>query len=494
MAYDLQADLASAKAQTTAIYGDQYAPQTTINPQPTNPSAGQPVVIQPAQTTGATPLTIPQPANTTTQADSTVAGAGQTSKTIQDYLAQLETPTTALDGQNQALMDRLSSLYGSNTGKAQETAKLEDTTGLNTLKKQLADINSQILTQSAQYDKAFAQAETQSGMLSSIVMGQQGAIRRSQAADIGLLQARAMGLQGQVGAAQDAIERAINLKYQGIEEEITAKEKQMALIAPLLTAQQAKQAKAQELLLADEKERIAEEKQKAKNNLSFAFEQGVSSKFANNGGEIFNTQTGDGFKTPEEFFKAAGVKSFEEAYARGMITDIDYERIAEKGMIKDWINKYPDANISYTDSLEVARKKVVGSYTYQKTIKSTGRSGSGGGSSRGVTNGGSTSSGNISISPVPKTASENNIRNWLASNWHKLASKSAYYDVWGVAADALRAAGIDPAKYDKTFWDVFRPSEYEANHPKETKKSATTTSGDDIATRLEKMKNSNPPK
>lgn len=480
----------ATNAQTGEI---TTAPMTSINPQPTNPSQGQPVVIQPAQTTGAAPLTLPQPANTITQADSTIAGAGQTSKTIQDYLNKLETPKTALDNTQQAYIDRLNQLYGSNVGKAQETANLEDTSGLNILKKQLADLNGQILTKNAEYVKLRDTTEQNSNLKGSF-SAKDTQLARAQAADVGLLQARAMGLQGQVGAAQDAIERAINLKYQGIEEEITAKEKQMALIAPLLTAQQAKQAKAQELLLADEKERIAEEKQKAKNNLSFAFEQGVSSKFANNGGEIFNTQTGDGFKTPEEFFKAAGVKSFEEAYARGMITDIDYERIAEKGMIKDWINKYPDANISYTDSLEVARKKVVGSYTYQKTIKSTGRSGSGGGSSRGVTSGDSTSSGNISISPVPKTASENNIRNWLASNWHKLASKSAYYDVWGVAADALRAAGIDPAKYDKTFWDVFRPSEYEANHPKETKKSATTTSGDDIATRLEKMKNSNPPK
>lgn len=502
MAYDLRADLASAKAQTTAIHGDQYA--NSIAPQPTNPSAGQPVVINPIQTTGAPPLQLPQPTNNPSQADATVAGANQTAKTLQDFMAP-EPPKSALDIQNQAYMDRLSSLYGSNVGRANETATLENSSGLNTLKKQLADINSQILTQSAQYDKAFAQAETQSGMLSSIVMGQQGAIRRSQAADIGLLQARALGMQGQVGAAQDAIDRAINLKYQGIEEEITAKEKQMALIAPLLTAQQAKTAQAQERMYADEKERIVEEKQKAKNNLSFAVEQGVSSKFANNGGEIFNTQTGQGYTDPEQFFKDAGVKSFDEAYARGMVTDINYQRIAEKGMIKDWINKYPDANIGYQDSLEIARKKVIGSRTFQidqqgKARVAGGRKSSGSGSNNDNNDNDddSTPTGQVSssnLSSPPKTASDNNIRNWLASNWHKLASQSAYYDVWGAAADSLRKVGIDPTKYDRTFWDVFRPGEYDANHPEETKKTtknpttpSSTSLQDDIARMLEEAK------
>ena len=207
---------------------------TGMAPAPTNPSQQtttvQPVAIQPAQTVGAPPLTLPQPPNTTAQADATVAGAGQTARTLQDYINEQTAPTTELDNQNKALMDQLSSLYGTNIGRAKETANLEQTAGVDALKKQYADLNAQILAQSAQYDKAFAQAETQPGMLSSIVMGQQGAIRRSQAADIGLLQARALGLQGQVSAAQDAVSRAIDLKYKGIEEEITAKEKQLELI------------------------------------------------------------------------------------------------------------------------------------------------------------------------------------------------------------------------------------------------------------------------
>lgn len=321
----LAGDLAKAQSLTTQ--------QNSIKPQPTNPSQGQPVVIQPAQTTGAAPLTLPQPTNDVTQANATVAGANQTTKSLQDYMNMLEPPKTALDQQNQALADRLSQLYGSDTGKAQETAKLEDTTGVNALKKQLADINAQILTQSAQYDKAFADAEKQPGMLSSIVSGQQGAIRRSQAADIGLLQARALGMQGQVQAAQDAVTRAINLKYQGIEEEITAKEKQMALIAPMLTQQQQKVANAQQLMLQDQRDKIAEQKSIQTANANYAITNKIQEPyfyrgnvlvktsdgtpmFENQGGTIVRLSDGKKYPDSASFFADAGINNWNQIHTK----------------------------------------------------------------------------------------------------------------------------------------------------------------------------------
>lgn len=357
----------ATNAQTGEI---TTAPMTSINPQPTNPSQGQPVVIQPAQTTGAAPLTLPQPANTITQADSTIAGAGQTSKTIQDYLNKLETPKTALDNTQQAYIDRLNQLYGSNVGKAQETANLEDTSGLNTLKKQLADLNGQILTKNAEYVKLRDTTEQNSNLKGSF-SAKDTQLARAQAADVGLLQARAMGLQGQVGAAQDAIERAINLKYQGIEEEITAKEKQMALIAPLLTAQQAKQAKAQEMMLADEKERITEQKAKAKENLALIFQSGLQNRFVNRNGEFVRASDGKSYSDPAEFFRDAGVRSFEEAYQRGLVGDLSQDLLEDRNFVMNLRNTYPDAGILITDNADTAAQKIASSPTYQSKFASS---------------------------------------------------------------------------------------------------------------------------
>lgn len=341
------------------------APMTTINPQPTNPSAGQPVVINPVQTTGAPPLQLPQPDTNLATADATVTGSSQTAKTLQDYLNQLEAPKTALDGQNQALMDRLSSLYGSNVGRAQETAKLEDTSGLNTLKKQFADLNSQILTKNAEYLKLRDMTEQNSNLKGSF-SAKDTQLARAQAADVGLLQARALGMQGQVSAAQDAIDRAINLKYQGIEEEITAKEKQMALIAPLLTAQQAKVAQAQERMYADEKERIAEEKAKAKENITLAMQAGVNTKFVNKNGEFFDVNSGVAYTDPQAFFKAAGVTSFEEAYKRGLITDLNNSKLADIQFAQQAQAKYSDVVIPPNATREQVIQAIQESAIYQK--------------------------------------------------------------------------------------------------------------------------------
>ena len=345
------------------------APMTTINPQPTNPSAGQPVVINPVQTTGAPPLQLPQPDTNLATADATVTGSSQTAKTLQDYLNQLEAPKTALDGQNQALMDRLSSLYGSNVGRAQETAKLEDSSGLNTLKKQFADLNSQILTKNAEYLKLRDMTEQNSNLKGSF-SAKDTQLARAQAADVGLLQARALGMQGQVNASQDAIDRAIDLKYKGIEEEITAKEKQMALIAPLLTAQQAKVAQAQERMYADEKERIAEKKAEAKENLNLIFTSGLTNKFVNRGGKFIRASDGkvygDQADPVKEFFRDAGVSSFEEAYQRGLVGDLTSDLIADRDSVLKLRETYPDAGINITDDWQTAVDKLGGSNKYAR--------------------------------------------------------------------------------------------------------------------------------
>jgi hypothetical protein len=155
----------------------------------------------------------------------------------------------------------------------------------------------------------------------------------------------------------------------------------------------------------------------------------------------------------------------------------------EQTLVIDLAKKYPDAGIIPSDSLAIAQQKQAMSPLYLKSIKGTSRSsgsgsGSGGGGSGSGSGGGTrtTSSAGITVSSPPKTLTANSVRTWLLANYHKYAGK-AYYDIWGAAADAIRNAGGDPNTFDKTFWDVFRPGEYDTYHPKTT---STSSSYDNI--------------
>src|ERR1051325_249972 len=107
----------------------------------------------PADTLGSqTSVNVSQPSPDLTGANGMVAGATQTAKTLQDYLNQLNAPTTALDTQNQALTDRLSTLYGQDTGKAQALNTAETNAGVPDLQKQLQDITNSINIKNAEYN------------------------------------------------------------------------------------------------------------------------------------------------------------------------------------------------------------------------------------------------------------------------------------------------------------------------------------------------------
>src|SRR3990167_7351595 len=56
--------------------------------------------------------------------------------------------------------------------------------------------------------------------------------------------------------------------------------------------------------------------------IKFGQDNGVTTRFYNYAGEIRNSLTGEKYGTPDAFFKAAGVTSFADAYAKGLITDI----------------------------------------------------------------------------------------------------------------------------------------------------------------------------
>lgn len=93
---------------------------------------------------------------------------------------------------------------------------------------------------------------------------------------------------------------------------------------------------------------------------------GVATQFVNENGKFYDANTGQTFETPEDFFKAAGVSSFEEAYSKGLITDVSNQQLDDIATATAAAAKYPDAGINPTDSLSQVAAKLQGSALYHK--------------------------------------------------------------------------------------------------------------------------------
>lgn len=224
------------------------------------------------------PLTVPPAPPTTNPLETTAAGAQSTSKSLADYIKELTPPESETSAQYDKLSSDISSLLPGLGGRGQAQVTAEADAGLPELKKSLASLNSQILTMVAEanksnaaYDAEIARIETQPGMLTSISLGQQGAVRKLQMAeankrssDINLLQARALGLQGEISAAQSYIDRAIDLKYKDREDELDLKMKQLGLLEGKLNKEEQITSKALERKYNEEQQKIAEQKDKEK--------------------------------------------------------------------------------------------------------------------------------------------------------------------------------------------------------------------------------------
>lgn len=264
-----------------------------------------------------------------------VAGASQTTNSLQSYIDQLTPPETDEQKKSKELTSRISELLPSLEGRKAALIREENAQGVETKKNELANLNSQIKSGVAEYEQMKSDIAKQESNIQAqkIPMGfitgqlaqsqRQNAVQlQSKASEIGLLQARALGKQGEIDTAKEVASRAIDLKYAAVEDEITTKTKQLELLQPTLSKQEKVQAEALSRQYADQQKAVAEQKAQAKTNIGLALDSGITSRYANAGGEIFDTRTGLAYPTPEAFYKAAGVSSFEDAYAKGLIQDV----------------------------------------------------------------------------------------------------------------------------------------------------------------------------
>ena len=312
-------------------------------------------------------LKLPGVSTETSQADGMVAGAEATTKSIEQRMKEATPAETESSRQAKALFGDINALLPGMANKSTDQLAAEKEQGLPQLQKQLGDLNAQIMSRFAEYNQQSTNAELAPGETPlAIVRGRQAVIQRNQASDIGLLQARALGLQGQVQVAQDTADRAIDLKYDTLEDTINVKTKQLELLEPTLTREESRFAAALKQKYDEEQVLLKEEREDAKANVALAFSANIQTKYTNKGGKWFRTSDGKPMNDKDKFFAEAGVSSFEEAYQKGLVTDMTAAKLADLDFVQKLRETYFDAGINFTDDAQAAVDKLGGSNKYQK--------------------------------------------------------------------------------------------------------------------------------
>lgn len=343
------------------------ATQATVpNPAVTsNPTGSSGSVITPESLQPAAPVTLPQSTLGTSASDATIANANTATKQYQDAL------------------NSVADLTAADANKTTDTAKAQVDAGVNTFKQNLADFNGKVTVANAEYSQLKASQEQANSTLEAngiaagtpavFYQGEQAANNRqyasllaSKAAEGALYAAQAQAASGNLQTALAIAQNAIDTKYAPIEDQLKVKNAQINALVPLMNEEQQIRAENRQKQNNIDLQNIADEKAKSQENVGLALTAGINTKYVNKNGEFFNTTTGTTFKNPTDFFKEAGVSSFDEAYQKGLVTDLTNSKIADLNTVAQLKAKYGDAGIKVSDSLEVATSKLHSSPTYRK--------------------------------------------------------------------------------------------------------------------------------
>lgn len=247
-------NLSGTPVSQLGVTGDSSIP-TTATQNSTSPN-----VMTPTQAFNNNPIPVPtvqSPSNTS----SIVAGAQQTV----DQVTQSLTPApTALDNQQQGLLNDISSLTGEDSGKDQALLNEQNANGATADQTALTSANNELNTKIASYNQLEANVGSGIGGLqaSAAYNAQLAGLKTAAAADIGVTQAKITAAQGNLTLALSQAQSAIDARYSTIEDNIKTKQAQLAAIAPQLSAQQKTQALAQQTLLQQQSQQVQDAKDK----------------------------------------------------------------------------------------------------------------------------------------------------------------------------------------------------------------------------------------
>lgn len=232
------------------------------SPQVNTPTAAP---IVPVQSTAITPESL-KPAAQVTVPVAPIAPV-QTTPTAQTFtneadriLQQSQVEDTEAQQLGNKLSERIFSSLQNLTGEQQALGEAQQAAGVGKFKQQLQDINSQILKKQAELQQddvrliQSVQNLEQQKIPMEFITGQQQSVQRDaqiaralKASEIGILNASALATQGNIQLAMETAQQAVDLKYAPYKEEIALYKSQLEALAPILSRDEKKQAREQEL-------------------------------------------------------------------------------------------------------------------------------------------------------------------------------------------------------------------------------------------------------
>jgi len=196
-------------------------------------------------------------------------------KSIEDYIKELTGTTTGTETKTTDLITSMNELLTQSGGKTAMLATEEQKAGVSAITGQLKNIQNEIAIKTAQFNQLYADIEGKPITMSSII-GATAQARKVAEADIGFLQAQALALQNNLAFAQQTAQRAVDAKYEPIEEELRIKTKQLELLQGQLDKEESIRADALTLFYNDQKQRVSDQKAAEKTWNDWILEQMAS--------------------------------------------------------------------------------------------------------------------------------------------------------------------------------------------------------------------------
>lgn len=223
----------------------------------TAPTNNTPAVITPASLQPQPKIELPTPVIPV----ATPVPTNNIASSFLDELALTQNEQSAQAGQENIVAKMLENIAGQ-SGESAFRTELLNTSGIDTLRKDLQGINSQILQKQAELKQDdiklisnMRNEERRDTLLPFAQMGQaklagDAAIMRAlKTSEIGVLNALALGKQGDIALAKDMVNEAVDAKFAPYKEQNALYEAQLKAIEPFLTSAEKKQATAQQFKL-----------------------------------------------------------------------------------------------------------------------------------------------------------------------------------------------------------------------------------------------------
>lgn len=234
--------------------------------------------------------------------------------------------------------------------------------GVNDKLSKVNELQKQLDAANAAFNLKYTQADLNTGGATDFaVTGYQGAVRRQQAVEAGNIATQLATAQGQYDTAEKLAEQTATLQFSdwqnkinNIKDFINLNQDNLSRSEKLAVSKMTASAAKQQAALDEQKD-----------NVQLAMTTGVKTQFVNKNGKFFNTADGKVYDSPEAFFKAAGVANFDEAYKKGLVSDINGQTLDNMDFVKQARAKYSDVSIPLNATQSEVAQIIKGSKTYQ---------------------------------------------------------------------------------------------------------------------------------